>query len=410
MECEPLMGADLHRKLAAQPAASSVPPIRVLYLMEALVVGGAERRFLRMARALDRDHFQPVIGTLLPGGALEAEARAANIPIVPFSRHGRFDPSPVPRLAAYLRAAHVDVVHAMHQLSNLVAMLAALAAPRVAVVGSTVAELYHITPSGRYRLAFDRQLWRRMDVMTANAEALRKYLIRCGFPPKRIAVVPNGVEVLPSERLSEATRTAARQALNIPSTVPLVGIVARLEPEKDHDTFLRAARLVCERIPDARFVIVGSGSLRSTLETLTAELGLTASVLFTGQVLHVEHVLPAFDICVLCSRFEGMPNALLEAGAWGIPLITTPVQGATEIVPPDERTGLLTPVGDVATLADRICRLLADGALRVCLGQAARAHIAANFSMATMVRRYQAVYERAVAARRTGHESTMPLA
>jgi glycosyltransferase involved in cell wall biosynthesis len=366
--------------------------------MEALVVGGSERRFLRLARSLDRQRFQPVICTLRAGGMLEDEVRASGIPIVRCTRHGRFDPSPVPLLAAYLRAERIDIVHSMHQLSNMFAMLAALAAPRVAVVGSMVAELYHISPSGRYRLMADRLLWHRMDVMSANAEVLRAYLARCGFPPERVAVVPNGVEIPPSDSLSASARADARAALGVTLDVPLVGIVGRLESQKDHATFLRAASAVRDRVPDARFVIVGGGSLQPDLINQAAALNLTEVVTFTGELPRAERVLPAFDIFVLCSRFEGMPNALLEAGALGIPLITTPVQGASEIVL-DGRTGLLTPVGDATTLAARIGLLMDNPALRARLGQAARAHVAANFSAATMTRGYQAVYERAVGAR-----------
>ncbi|MGH2516455.1 MAG: glycosyltransferase [Ktedonobacterales bacterium] len=373
-------------------------PVRVLYLMEGFDAGGAERRFLRMARGLDRERFHLSVAALRLGGPLEAEMRACGVPILPLERRGRFDLTPILRLRRSLRAERIQVVHAMHWLSNLTAALAAATLPHVAVVGSTVGMVYTASRGGRYRLALDRQLtWRRLDRMTINSASLRDYLASCGYPQSRLSVVLNGVDI-PDASEFAAARTQARARLGIAPEAPVAGIVARLAPVKDHDTFLRAARIVRERLPGARFVVAGDGPERSRLETLGAELGLGEAVVFTGHVSSSDLVLPALDVAVLCSRHEGMPNALLEAGAWAIPLAATAVGGVPEIVL-DGQTGLLAPAGDAAALAARMLALLTDRALAERLGRAAREHVTANFSTGAMLRHYEDMYTAAAAAR-----------
>ncbi|HLZ25603.1 MAG TPA: glycosyltransferase [Ktedonobacterales bacterium] len=378
----------------------SAAPLRVLYLMEGFDAGGAERRFVRMAHGLDRERFTLSVAALRLGGPLEAEMRAGGVSILPLERRGRFDVRPILRLRRYLRTERVQVVHAMHWLSNLTAALAATTMPHVAVVGSTVGMVYTASRGGRYRLALDRALsWRRLDRMTVNSASLHDYLAASGYPVERLALVLNGVDIPDAARLG-SERMSARARLGIAPDAPVAGIVARLTPVKDQGVFLRAAQIVRDRLPQARFVVVGGGPERSMLETLAAELGLGDAVLFTGQIASSDLVLPAFDVAVLCSRHEGMPNALLEAGAWGVPQVAIAVGGVPEIVL-DGQTGLLAQGRDVDALAARMHRLLSDPALARRFGEASRQHVATKFSTGAMIRHYEEIYT-AVAARRGG--------
>lgn len=380
----------------ASPSTSQ-SPLRVMYLMEDLSLGGAQRRFVRMARMLDKDRFQLVIGVLRPGGALEDDVRSLGIPLVHFTRHSRFDPSPVWHVRQYVRRERIDVVHGMLWLSNLVAMLAAWQTPHLAVVGSTVNLVYDKERGGKYRLMLDQRLWRRMDYMVVNALALREYLLQRRFPEERLVSIANGVDVPDAALLSPASRAAVRARLGLPADVPLIGTVARLEPEKNLQTLVQAARIVCERLPEAHVAVIGDGSERAPLQALAASLGIGEKVHFPGKVASSDLALPAFDLFVLCSRFEGMPNALLEAGAWGLPLIATPVGGTVEIVL-EEETGFLTPLGDPQTLAEHICALLEHPDRAALMGRAAREHVAKHFSSSAMVQRYEAVYRLAAEA------------
>lgn len=396
------MGTEMKHERLVYSASRGHSPLRVLYLMEALRIGGAERGFLRMARALDRERFQPAIGTLLPGGPLEPEIRALGIPIVTFERRARFDLSPISRLARYIRDERIDIIHGMHWLSNLFAELGAWRCRDTAVIGSTVGMVYDDARHGSQRLLLDRFCWRRMDVMTVNAGRLGAYLTERGFPTQRLRVVLNGVDVPDERSLSAESRAAAREQLGVPLDTPLVGIVARLDPVKDHPTFLRAAALVRKQLPSTRFAVVGGGPEKSRLETLADALGIRDAVIFTGEVPDATRYLPAFDMFVLCSRFEGLPTALLEAGSRALPLVSTPAGGATEVVIEGE-TGLLAPVGDAERLAARICELLTDRIRAKTLGEAARRHVLTRFSLTVMMAELESIYEMAALARRGAH-------
>ena len=359
-------------------------------------MGGSERRFVRMAQTLDRGQFRLTVGTLRDGGPLEADMRATGTPILSFARRSRFDPSPVLRLREYLRREHIAVVHGMHWLSGLLAVLAAATLPHVAVIGSTVGMVYdasqhgRIPPWGSSRLAPTRP----NDSKFASA---------CRIPGQlwlsTSQALPGAERRGDSSHPARSRRAHPRPRLfDLPAGQPVVGILARLTPVKDHRTFLLAAQRIHAQMPEVRFAIVGDGPERTALEEFTCSLGIGDVVRFSGSVPSSDLVLPAFDIAVLCSRHEGMPNALLEAGAWGIPMVATAVGGVPEIVQ-DGRTGLLAPAGVPETLAERVISLLQDRARRTAMGEAARQLVADTYSISSMMRHYELIYRQVAALR-----------
>jgi glycosyltransferase involved in cell wall biosynthesis len=323
--------------------------------------------------------------------------RATGVPITAFARRSRFDPSPVLRLREHLHRERIAVVHGMHWLSGLTAVLAAATLPHVAVIGSTVGMVYDASQHGHLRHLGDRLAWRRLDRMTVNSEALAEYLLGYGFPQAKLSLVQNGVEIPPVVRAPDE-RMRARAYLRLLPEEPVVGIIARLTPVKDHRTFLLAAQHIHAQMPEVKFAIVGDGPERTALEEFTDSLGIHDVVRFIGSVPSSNLVLPAFDIAVLCSRHEGMPNALLEAGAWGIPLVASAVGGVPEIVL-DGRTGFLTPPGAPDTMAERVTSLLQDPLQRTLMGDRARQLVTEKYSVTTMIRHYELIYRQVAAMR-----------
>jgi glycosyltransferase involved in cell wall biosynthesis len=160
-----------------------------------------------------------------------------------------------------------------------------------------------------------------------------------------------------------------------------VGILAVFRPEKDHATFLRAARIVADRIPEARFVLAGDGPGREELEALTRELGLEERVVFAGLRSDVEDVLASLDVVVLSSfTIECFPYAILEAMAMGVPAVCTAVGGLPEMIE-DGVTGRLVPPKDPAALAEGIIDVLSDEDRRRAMGVAARERLERNFTL-----------------------------
>jgi len=193
----------------------------------------------------------------------------------------------------------------------------------------------------------------------------RSFAIR--VQPHRGTILYDGIDpvrTLPAD--VERGRMPVRAELGFPAGCPLVGMVARVAPQKDVATFIEAAAIVARQAPAARFVLVGGRApehegLFGSLLALARQRGMEDRFAFAGYRPDSARFMAAVDIFVLCTRWEGFPLVILEAMASGKPVIATDVDGVTEIVEHD-RTGLLHPVGDALQLADLILRLLEDQA------------------------------------------------
>jgi glycosyltransferase involved in cell wall biosynthesis len=186
-----------------------------------------------------------------------------------------------------------------------------------------------------------------------------------------------------------ADRAAARRVLGLPADAFVLGVVARLSPQKAHGVLLRAVAALAPARPALRLVIVGDGEERAALEALAAELGIADRTLFTGVRRDVPgQLLPAFDVSCLSSVHEGVPLTVLESMAAGLPVVATAVGALSDLVT-DGVEGFLVPSGDHAALADRLAALADDPALRDLLGARARARAERDFSIARTVQGYQ---------------------
>jgi glycosyltransferase involved in cell wall biosynthesis len=224
--------------------------------------------------------------------------------------------------------------------------------------------------------------------MVANSEAGRSYLIDKGLPLDKTRVIYNGINL---ERL--AVDDNGREQQHFPTrTTPVVGIVARLDKEKDHHTFLRAASLINSAMPKVQFLVVGDGPLCQELERQARELGLEENVIFTGRQLRVAPYIERFDIAVLSSNAnEGCSNFLLEAMAMGKPIVATDIGGNRELVANGEN-GFLVPAGEPVELAEAVLRMLKDRSLAKAMSEKGRRKFEAQFSIQRMVEDYQNLY------------------
>jgi len=228
----------------------------------------------------------------------------------------------------------------------------------------------------------------------AVAERLKRHRV---VSPERIELIPNGVN------LARFSPAPIRPRLLRGKVT--VGTLANLRPEKGLADFMRAVRLVREQCPDARFLIWGDGPLRTDLESLVSQLGLSGAVQFRGATDEPEVALHELDIFVLPSFSEACSNALLEAMAAGLAVVTTRVGGNPALVE-HETSGLLVPPGDSAALARAIIRLLENPQLAEELGASARDMVHSNFGLEQMLSRVQALYERALSKARCGPAQT----
>jgi glycosyltransferase involved in cell wall biosynthesis len=264
--------------------------------------------------------------------------------------------------------------------------LASLAA-RLARVPRVVARvgLETDTPrSWKYRFVLER--W--VDLVVVNASAMRgAFLALPGMDEDRVAVIPNGVQPRPRQ----AEPGTVRASLGIPPGSLVVGSVARLAAQKRLDRLLQAIARVPQPV---HCLLAGEGELRTDLESLARELGIRDRVHFLGHRDDVRDVLEALDLYVVSSDREGMSNAMLEALAAGLPVVSTPVSGAEEALAPlpnGHQPGVVLPDYGVDELIDTIGTLLLDPTRRAEMGAAGRCRVAEKFDFSLILSRWEAV-------------------
>lgn len=369
---------------------------KVVHLITGLNTGGAETALYRLLAGTDLHRFPSVVVSLGDEGDLGPRIRALGVPVQALRVRGgigRAAAAPV-RLLRLLRRERPDVLQTWLYHADLAgALLARLAGvPVLAWNLRCSAPVPGATPQRPPALL---QVLRALsgvpDVVVANARAGRDFHAAAGYRPREWRIIPNGMD-LNAFRPSVELRARTRAALGIEGDAPVVGMVARYDALKDHQTFLRAAAALRARRPDAVFVLAGREVTdeNPVLARQVDALGLRGAVHLLGPCSDVAALYPAFDVAALSSLAEGFPNVLAEAMACGVPCVSTDVGDATHLV---GDTGRVVPPGDPAALADAWAALLALApAERARLGDAARARIAAEFSLGAAVERYEALY------------------
>jgi L-malate glycosyltransferase len=219
-----------------------------------------------------------------------------------------------------------------------------------------------------------------------------------GLPARRIAVVPNFVDAGAFEPPADEERRALMSALGLRGDAPTIGVVANLHPVKDHASLLRATASLRQQWPDLQVIFIGDGERRSALEGLASELGIRDQVIFAGRRSNQPNLHHLFDISVLCSTSEGLPNSILEAMAAGKPVVATSVGAIPDAVVHGE-TGILVPPSAPADLAAALSALLADPAKSRAMGLAGQRRARETFSPEGALSSLARLYESLVAAR-----------
>lgn len=362
------------------PASS---PMRIVLALESSGPGGAENMVVQLATALRALGHETIVATMREGWMTE-RAATAGIPVWIEPQRPGLDPAWTLRLAARLRRERIDVFHSHEFAMNVFGGAAAVLA-RVRSA-STIHGKHWIADRRRRAIAY-RILARLGVPVIAVSEDLAGYLADgLGMRRDRIEVIHNGI---PIPDAVEVDRRAVRAVLGLPVDGPLLLAVGNLYAVKDHANLLRALA----RLPDAQVAIAGRGEEEGNLRRLMAELGLESRVRLLGLRDDVGRLLSAADVFVQPSRSEGLPLAVLEAMAAGLPVVATRVGGMAEAIVENE-TGLMVAPGDPAELAEALRRLLESTDLRIRMGKAARVRAQAEFSVDTMARRYEGLFAR----------------
>lgn len=376
--------------------------LRIALALESSGPGGAENMVVQLGLALRELGHAPIVVTMREGWMTE-RAAAGGLPVWIEPQRPGLDVGWVVRFARRLARERIDVLHSHEFAMNVFGGAAAVLA-RVPSV-STIHGKHWIADRKRRAIAY-RVLSRLGVPVVAVSEDLARYLAQgLAIPRERIRLVHNGIPMLKravgdpgtaqaarrssaSEHTSAAVdRAEIRRAVGLPDAGVLILAVGNLYPVKDHATLLRAL----PELPGARVAIAGRGDEEPKLRQLAAELGIETRVHLLGLRDDVDRLLAAADLFVQPSRSEGLPLAVLEAMAAGLPVVATQVGGMAEAVV-DGETGILVEPARPDELARALRLLLESEALRTRMGRAARARAEAEFSVETMARRYVALY------------------
>jgi glycosyltransferase involved in cell wall biosynthesis len=368
---------------------------RVLWLTKGLGLGGAERLLALMAAKLDRGRYEVEVAYLLPWkDALVREFTDHGIRTVCLGASRTVDPRWVTRLRRLLRERRYALVHTHSPVPAAASRLLARAPTR----------LVHTEHNmwSRYRwltYAANAATYARNDVVLAVSDGVAASIAPPRWVPGRsppVEVLLHGVDPEDALRGPQA-RASARAGLGLDASVPVVGTVANFTPKKDHAGLLTAIDEVRERIDDVTLLLIGSGPLEDDLRARVAERGLEGHVRFLGPRDDVPALLPALDVFVLGSRFEGLPISLLEAMAAEVACVATGVGGIPEAIT-DGVQGRLVPPGEPGALAAAITEVLLDPTVRASMAAAGRERVRAEFSIDRAVEWTERLYGQLLAA------------
>lgn len=359
--------------------------MKILHTEASCGWGGQEIRILEEARGLIRRGHDVVVACP-PHARLAQEARRFGVPIealpIEFKTLAGFS-----ALRRHLASYRPDVVNSHSSADSWLNALACATISRPPAIVRT----RHISARVGAN-PFNRWLYRSAAAIVTTGLSLRGHLIeQLALDPDRVYSIPTGIDM---QRFTPVEAEIAKRALGLDLSLRFVGIVATLRSWKGH-LFLLDALAMIDR-PDLHLLVVGEGPMRGPIEARIAELGLDGRVTLVGQQDDPERWLPALDVfCLPSYANEGVPQALLQAMACSLPIVTTPVGAILEAVA-DGESALVVPPKNASALAAAICRLLDHSELAAQLGAKARIQVSANYSLPTMLDRMEATFAKAV--------------
>lgn len=364
--------------------------IKILLVYYEPSQSGQTSHVLSLVKGLDRRKYQLTV--VLPEH-LEKTAemfRQFGVQVWPLPmRKIRWSLQAIVRLMRLLRQGDFDIVHVHSQEASLMTrILARAAGMRKVVYTPQTIDIRQEKWRGLYILV-ERFLARWTAKIVSVNERDRGRLISWKIPAEKVATIPNGIDLEAFH--SPASLDSFRDRLGICPGDPLIMQVGRLSPQKDPLAFVAGAPAILRKYPQAQFVMIGDGPLKDAVLAQAQEYGVQSRVHVTGWLEDAFRFMPAASVVTLTSRWEGTPYSLLEAMAWGKPVVATDVNGCAEVVM-NRETGFLVPVGDSAQWAERVIDLLDEPELAQEMGRCGREYVEKNFSMREMIAKIERLY------------------
>jgi len=357
--------------------------------MTRLPVGGVEHQLFLVLKHYDKSRVLPVVCSLSDTGEVGREIAAAGIEVISLNKlaHG-FDYSIVRDLRRIIRQRNIHVVRTHQYHANLYGRIAAI----IEKVPCIVASVHNIYTRDRkiHRRIINQILAGLTDKVVAVSEAVRRDIVAYDHvSADKVMVIHNGIELA---RFSGTDGSAVRREFGIRPDSTVIGTVGRLTEQKGHKYLFEAFAATVRGFPQLRLLIVGDGPQRAVLEQTAESLNIRDKVIFTGTRRDVPPMLAAMDVFVFPSLWEGMPNALAEAMAAGLPIIASDIPQNRELID-HEKSGLVFTSGSSDAMVLMLKRMLEHMHLAKELGRAARTRIAESFIIEQTINRYMACFQ-----------------
>ena len=376
-------------------------PLQVTHIITDLSTGGAEMMLYKLLTHLERGRFSCRVISLTADGSVGDKIRALGVPVQFLGmRPGFPDPLAILRLAGWLRRDPPDLVQTWMYHADLVGGIAARLAGRAPVVWgirNSNLDLAQSKRSTRWTVRTCAFLSSRLPQRIVScSETARRIHIGLGYRADKVVVIPNGFD-LELFHPDLPARTELRKELGVPKNVPVIGLVGRFDPQKDHQNFIQAAVILAARFSETHFFLCGDGITleNSLLAGWISSSGLKQNFHLLGRREDIPRVTAALDIACSSSAYgEAFSNVLGEAMACEVPCVVTDVGDSAYIV---ADTGRVVPPRDPQALANAMIDLLALSAeQRQALGAAARRRVEENFEIHAVVKRYESLYQQVV--------------
>jgi len=357
-------------------------PVRVLFVVRSLHVGGMEQMVIELAAGLDPKRYLVRFCTIEDAGQLAERVLAAGIELDALDKPAGLRLEYIGRLRAIIDAWKPDIIHTHNDAGHFYASLANLGIRRKVKLVHT--KHGRGEPDDRKSVIRNCISSRLSDVVVAVSEDVAKVGREVeNVPAGKIRTIINGVELAPYLKLDRVEKEAGETVF---------GHVGRLSPVKNQKLLLDAFARVCEQLPTVRLSIAGDGPMKAELEERARDLGIASQDSFLGYRSDIATVMSEFDVFLLSSVSEGTPLVVIEAMAAGLPVIATAVGGLPEMIS-DQETGVLVPTQDVEAMATQMLELANHSGRRIQLGVRGRQLATTEYSLQRMLRDYDEVYE-----------------
>ncbi|HCS53409.1 MAG TPA: glycosyl transferase [Planctomycetaceae bacterium] len=371
--------------------ALSSSPLRILYVIPTLDQSGAEKQLQLLATGLAGNDYEIRVVALNRGGYYEKQLNKAGIQVDILKKRFRIDPVTHFRLKKIIRDFQPDIVHSwLFAANSHVRMIHKRNSRWKCIVSERCVDSW----KAGWQLQLDRRLIRSTHAMVVNSASVAEFYQQQGVPESLIRVINNGIDIPEkgSSVQADATRKSWRKRYGLPEDAYVVLSIGRLARQKRLDSLLWATHMLSLSEKNVHTVFAGDGPERERMSELIEKYEIEGWAHFLGHQNETDELFRNADAFWLGSDFEGQSNSLMEAMAWGLPVVVSDISPNRELVT-DQMNGVIVPTEDSAAFAKAIRQFKNDPELAKKLGHSARQTMQEKFSVSQMIEEHKQLYE-----------------